>query len=342
MSLSFYLDKPSRHRRLGTPGFADNKIRAFFYEKFPHTRRVVLEQNRKLAGADTILPQTGDEAYPYGEVGMAIDYRIRYYVEVTPFHNLVAARGAKHVSRFTDALPEGVISDFIECLKRTLVRIDPSQKFLSRSEELEINCYCFWLALFEQAFRVGRRSTNSLLTQQFDSVSELLAVVKDEWLEDLCALSWRFYESCKDLLDGEWSLNPTFQGSADIGGADADLIVDSCLIDIKTTINPIITNTMLYQLLGYALLDYEDQYELRNVGIYLSRQGTLATWSLTELADRMFVEEETPPIEDLRAQFKEAVLNQRAAERRLRNRVIAERLRRIRIEASPFCREGGG
>jgi len=77
---------------------------------------VVLEQNRKLAGADTILPQTGDEAYPYGEVGMAIDYRIRYYVEITPFHNLVAARGAKNVSRFTDALPEGVISDFVECL----------------------------------------------------------------------------------------------------------------------------------------------------------------------------------------------------------------------------------
>ncbi len=214
MSLSLYLDKPSRHRRLGTPWLADNKIRAFFYEKFPHTRRVVLEQNRKLAGADTILPQTGDEAYPYGEVGMAIDYRIRYYVEITPFHNLVAARGAKNVSRFTDALPEGVISDFVECLERTLVRVDPSQKFLSRSEELEINRYCFWLALFEQAFRVGRRSTNSLLAQQYDSVSELLAVVKDEWLEDLCALSWRFYKSCKDLLDEEWSLNPHFQGRA--------------------------------------------------------------------------------------------------------------------------------
>ena len=70
---------------------ADNKIRGFFYEKFPHTRRVVLEQNRRLAGANTILPQaSGEGAYPYGEVGMAIDYRIRYYFDVTPFDSLVA------------------------------------------------------------------------------------------------------------------------------------------------------------------------------------------------------------------------------------------------------------
>ena len=60
------------------------------------------------------------------------------------------------------------------------------------------------------------------------------------------------------------------------------------------------------------------------IGIYLSRQGKLATWSLTELVDRLFVEEETPPMEDLRAQFKKAVLNQRAADRPLRNRIIPD------------------
>ena len=253
---------------------------------------------------------------------MAIDYRIRYYFEVTPFHNLVAGRGAQHFSRLTDTVQDGVVSDFAECLERTLVCIDPIRKLLNRSEERELNRYCFLMALFEQVFRIGLRSSNLLFGQQIDSVSGLLAVGKDEWLEDLCSLSWRFYESCRGLLEGEWTLNPTFQGSADIGGADADLIVDNCLIDIKTIKQPVITNTMLYQLLGYALLDYEDQYDLKNLGIYLSRQGKLATWSLTELVDRLFVEDEPPPMEDLRTQFKNAVLKQRAAERPLRNKFI--------------------
>ena len=78
-------------------------------------------------------------------VWLSNDYRIRYYVEATPFHNLVAGSGAKHVSRFADALPEGVVSDFVECLEKTLVRIDPSKKLhLAPRVDLhfaEVPCY---------------------------------------------------------------------------------------------------------------------------------------------------------------------------------------------------------
>lgn len=78
-------------------------------------------------------------------------------------------------------------------------------------------------------------------------------------------------------------LKRTFSGSNDVGGADADLILDGCLIDFKSTINAKLTSTWLYQLLGYALLDYRDEHQITRVGIYFSRQGVLLQWDLADL-----------------------------------------------------------
>ena len=57
----------------------------------------------------------------------------------------------------------------------------------------------------------------------------------DVAVADLCALSWAFHDRFADLLGRRAAFNPSFAGSRDVGGADADLILDGCLIDIKTT-----------------------------------------------------------------------------------------------------------
>lgn len=86
----------------------------------------------------------------------------------------------------------------------------------------------------------------------------------------------------------EATLNPTFDGSALIGGADADLIVDGCLIEIKTTVKPeTLPRDVLYQLLGYVLLDFTDKHGISSVGLYLSRQGEFVSWPLGELLARL-------------------------------------------------------
>lgn len=43
-----------------------------------------------------------------------------------------------------------------------------------------------------------------------------------------------------------------------IGSADADFLVDGCLVEVKTTKRPASRREDLYQLLGYALLDFEN------------------------------------------------------------------------------------
>jgi hypothetical protein len=68
-----------------------------------------------------------------------------------------------------------------------------------------------------------------------------------------------------------------------LSGADADIILDGCLIDFKATINPKFERDWLYQVLGYAFLDFEDSYHIHSVGLYLARQGVLIQWPLVTL-----------------------------------------------------------
>jgi ankyrin repeat protein len=88
----------------------------------------------------------------------------------------------------------------------------------------------------------------------------------------------------KDFISNNKSiLNPTFgKASKLIGGADADMIIDNNLIDIKTTKELKFTKDHYYQLIGYYLLSIYggiDNYDIpiKNISIYYSRYGILYT-----------------------------------------------------------------
>ena len=68
-----------------------------------------------------------------------------------------------------------------------------------------------------------------------------------------------------------------------MGGADADLIVDGCLVELKVTSKPLPELWWLRQLLGYVLLDYSDVHQLRAVGLYLGRTGAFLRWDLGDV-----------------------------------------------------------
>jgi hypothetical protein len=70
-----------------------------------------------------------------------------------------------------------------------------------------------------------------------------------------------------------------FTGSADIGGADADFILGGLLLDCKSTVTPYKPGTAeIYQLAGYLLLDYDDQYGIRRVGAGRRRDSARSSW----------------------------------------------------------------
>ena len=161
---------------------------------------------------------------------------------------------------------------------------------LSTAEERELCRYCYGLALFDEILRAGR-NINSPLDKLPPSagVGDLLAIASDASVTVSARWPPRSSTAERALLAGKAVLKPTFSGSRDIGGADADLIVDRVLIDVKAAVDPgdIRKRWWPWQLLGYTLLDYADEYQIDSVGLYLARQALLIKWPLGEFMAKL-------------------------------------------------------
>lgn len=89
--------------------------------------------------------------------------------------------------------------------------------------------------------------------------------------------------------------NPTFgEGSIIVGGADADLIIDNTLIDIKVTKHLKLERVYINQLLGYYILsligginDNPKDRSIENIGLYFARHGKLWTVPILQFGDNM-------------------------------------------------------
>lgn len=271
-------------------------VTRFFMEHFPNIRPIQKAWRRKVAGSKTLHPHfpTKGRRYerpPYNTIGTALDYRLRYYFSArSPL--FAAAWGAllyEHGRMIEDppVVPAPMlISAFFVSLDKKLSRLQPVRRRLKRPQEVQLCRYCYVLALFEELYRAGWEIDSPLYyLDSTATVDDLLSVAAPAWVDDLCNLSWTFYDRFRPLLSQRAVLNPGFEGAGDVGGADADIIVGSCLVDIKTTVKPDwLDRAWIYQLLGYVLLDYHNQYGIESVGIYLSRQGGLIRWPLAELA----------------------------------------------------------
>jgi hypothetical protein len=226
-------------------------------------------------------------------VGTAFDYRLRYFFHVTPSQNLIARYGVARLMGV--GLAVGVdrlhgagtlAANFLRWSDTQVPLIDPPRRLLPADSERLLDQTCWVLALLEQVARapaeVLASSPLNALTDG-STIEDLLDLAPPQALVDLAALAAGFYEAHGDLISKPAVLNPTFAGGGDVGGADADLIVEDTLIDIKVTSNLRIDPTWIRQLLGYALLDYDDEYRIRAVGLYLARHCVLVSWPIERL-----------------------------------------------------------
>ena len=288
----------------------NSPVRQFLSDHFPNTAMLAREAREGLSKAST-MRQT--MTAPLSTIGTSLDYRLRYYFDITRSEDLVAWKGAQlmelaMVGMNTPTIDPGVAKSFFANLEHQLQELNPIGRRLDSSQEEVIGRYCVVLALFEQVYRAGTRINSPLFSGIYKSAEDLLEIAKSHWIDDLRNLSWLFYDRHHDLLTSSVVLNPTFDGSVDVGGADADLILDGCLVDIKTTVRRDLNKFGLwvYQLLGYCLLDYSDQHRINGVGFYMSRQGVLLQWSLAEFLG-ILIGDVPPPIGDLRKRFQEAI-----------------------------------
>jgi len=318
---------------------AESPVRQFIYRSAPQlalagTRGLQgkaiassfgFEELTALATQLPIPEEVTDRKSHASVAGIALDYRLRMDLPGFDFEQTVANRGLERLAADPSVIHRGkhiykLLHEAFNLAYLTLQEKDPHPLSLARASVP--------LAWCESIARGGPHDALSgnlgrQIKRAKDSVSLMMSI--DESMIFDIALMQR---AVAPLL-AEWNLdiaaggqyrpNPSFLGSAVVGGADADWVIGDVLVDLKTReqiTNPWIRNT-LFQLLGYALLDLDDSLGIRRVGILLPRQPYFAVWSLDDLLNA----DASEALPSLRADF--AVLLSELMERRLEGAEVA-------------------
>lgn len=290
---------------------ARDPLRMWLTSQFPEVSALLGPARKVVRGAPTLRASAGN---PPSTIGGAIDYRIRYAFGETPPDETVAWLGASRVlsnllvamdpenlalwrvvpgtkmllarpvEPDTPGVPKNAISDFFSLTAARIREIHPAARRLSASDEAELCRLCILLQLFEEVYRTGRVFDGSILAsiEPETTAESLCAAVPQTWVHELTLLMDTAHSSLADLMGRRCVLNPTFSASELVGGADADLVIDGLLLELKTTVNPRIDGMWLLQLLGYLLLDSDDELRIREIGFYLVRQGRLVQWPVEQ------------------------------------------------------------
>lgn len=310
-------------------------VRAWINGAFPHLVPALRDLRRDLPPDLEARTLPAAPGVPPSTTGIAVDYRIRFYMAPTPADALVAYAGAQQlvedyldehdpenaarwrhgesVGGFTLAgavnLADTEVAGlspaaFFASVEQRIATVEPVGRVLSDADERDLDGICWVLALFEEVFRYGAIWDASPLTRLVmeGSAEDVLRLVPEACVADLAAVSQRMISELGAQLRRPAILNPTFALSEAIGGSDADLVIDGCLTEIKCTINPRLNPDWFRQLLGYALLDADDACAIDRVGLLLPRQAVMVSWPLDGLLTAM-VGPAHPSLAELRAEF---------------------------------------
>jgi hypothetical protein len=219
----------------------------------------------------------------YALVGIAFDYLLRFYLEtINPSARVgqwVAINAFSYLGQgigeidemFYEPMPRHLVSFPKTSYNLELVSILEDAKRIYhefRQSSLiseELAKAALGLAHLDIIARTGRVSGGAISIDQSD-VADLLdlisAVNPDEFrAKNICLL------------------NPTFgKASSMVGGADADLVIDDYLIEIKTTAELKLKREYINQLIGYLVLHHisgvgeiKPKLKIKYLSIYFSR-----------------------------------------------------------------------
>jgi hypothetical protein len=314
---------PARIRGPLTSELADpaSPVRRFLDERFGYGLRDVQRRYREAAPALVVPAPDRQEVAP-GTLGTAADWLLRFLLEPTP-----SLQPASTVARVF-GLRTGMSRAFTEMAAALglsasamaatgdggfdgpMAGSDADPEYLARA--------CWVLALFTEMFRAGPTVTvaGPLAQFRFKGVSvgadELLSLAPEAALSQLAAFRRVFETALIPRLatwQGRWHLGPTFTGS-ELLHADADLIAAGLLLDLKTSAaKPSLARGDMFQVIGYALLDFDDAYQLTHLGIVSARYAYLTTWPIQELLDELAGHPVRLP--DIRDDFRHLLLTHR-------------------------------
>lgn len=154
-----------------------------------------------------------------------------------------------------------------------------------------LNRGCWALALATELFRAGEAALNGPLGRLSYPArpSDLLKLAPPAAIRQLTDIRAVFETALLPKLvarRGTWALGPTFTGSQLIP-ADADLVAAGLLLELKVYKDLSLHLTDVLEMVGYALLDFDDEYRIDTLGLFSARFAKLATWPLGDLLNEL-------------------------------------------------------
>jgi hypothetical protein len=250
----------------------------------------------------------------YSLVGSAFDYLLRFYLEnnnpsIKKSDVWLAEISLSILDTWTK---RGQISEskFQSIKKIVETAKERHKKYLMTGVMTdELISSSIQLARLEMVYRIGLLSDyiESVRSEDVEDLKKMISLINPDHFKvtSLCVL------------------NPTFGvTSIAIGGADADLILDDALIEIKTTINPKFERDYFNQLIGYLVLkriselkilvlsqDAEKNnnilpkketydfssitgHRINKIGVYFSRYGVMQTIDIRSITNNGEFDEE--------------------------------------------------
>lgn len=290
---------------------SDSHTKDFFVKHFPYVTEAAKLINQGLDGIKLLdcLPKNSP-GHVYGWVGTAFDYRARYYLKVTPYRKLMAYNGGR-IFETNDSFGRK-LDDWVRKIRKP-------RKKLSASQVRNLCLLTLLLAKLEVLGRAYMAESPEVVlgAEHYPIVKEAIAqptiaktlkIIAAKYdpvvVKDLMTLSRAFHKNIDGWKIRHSVLNPVFYGSPDVGGADADMILGSVLVEIKCKKRAIGRND-LFQLIGYKLLDYHNWYGIDCLGIYFGRHGVLQYWPLRKLLKGLGCP--IASVVELRKKFRRAV-----------------------------------
>lgn len=243
----------------------------------------------------------------YSLVGTAFDYLLRFYIE--------------YLNRKCIYQGEWIAEESVDLLLRRLSRVRGDIDFENAGKLRVCRKWPEWLKKYANLCRkmhklvlvakkqhasflkTGKADDDLLRTilglAQIDPyfragfLDENLGKVSNKDVQDLVNLYSLVDSEIFGALD-TIVLNPTFgMASQLVGGADADLIADDMIIEIKTTKKLQLTRDVFNQLVGYYILHkmggidgLPRRHKINTIGIYFSRFGCYHTISVKDIINR--------------------------------------------------------
>ena len=185
---------------------------------------------------------------PWTTIGIAIDYRIRYNFAITPPIDLVAVHGGMWVvgaggplvNLDNGTMPSAPAhQDFILYRPDDLGELSreearsaaalgwplvehfdhpdrqarPVGRRLAQDDEAELCRVCYALALYEELFRAGLEIGSPLYGLPVGAtLVDLLGLARPAIVNDLCRLSWAFYDGQTELIGRTGGARPGLHG----------------------------------------------------------------------------------------------------------------------------------